>query len=64
MQETTSLTVKDLSLRYKLSEGFIRKLIRQNKIPHANIGGRCIRFEEAEIISWWKSYQKGGGYNE
>lgn len=51
MEETNFFTVKEVANYLNQSEAFIRKKIRQRKIPYCRIGS-SIRFERPKIITW------------
>lgn len=50
--EKKLLTVREVAAEFGLGEGFVRRLVREHKIPHVRPGHRTLLFERAEVQRW------------
>lgn len=46
------LTVSELSEILKVSEPWVYKLVRQQRIPFTRVAGKAVRFRESDIEGW------------
>lgn len=49
--EEDFLTVKDIVKKFRVSQPWVYKLVREKKIPFYHIE-KCVRFSPSEIDSW------------
>jgi len=46
------ITVKELAVKLKTTDGNVRKMCRERKLPYSKIPGIGIRFNQSEIESF------------
>lgn len=54
----TLYTVNELAEALKVSEVWLYRLVREDKIPYVRVAGKAVRFKESEIEEW---IEKGRG---
>ena len=54
----------ELAAILRIGESNLRRLVRQGKIPHIELGPRTIRFDPEAIDAWRKKFFDIGGYQD
>jgi excisionase family DNA binding protein len=60
MQLSDWMTIKDASQYLKMSVGFLRKAVREQRIPFARVGSKVLRFRREELDRWLEANSCGG----
>lgn len=59
-EEQCWLNLHQAAQHINTSEAFIRKSVRNRKIPFVRVGGKILRFNQAELDYWLQSTGSGG----
>jgi excisionase family DNA binding protein len=60
MQLSDWMTIKDASHYLKMSVGFLRKAVREKRVPFARVGSKALRFRREELDRWLETTSCGG----
>jgi excisionase family DNA binding protein len=52
MQLSDWMTIKDASRYLNMSVGFLRKAVREKRVPFARVGTKVLRFRREELDHW------------
>jgi excisionase family DNA binding protein len=50
--EEVFLTVSEICTMLKVSEPWVYRLIKEERIPFFRIAGKAVRFKQSEVLAW------------
>jgi excisionase family DNA binding protein len=57
------MTIRDAAQYLKVSVAFLRKAVRQKRVPFARAGTKALRFRLSDLDSWLEANGSGGDAN-